>query len=144
MRYHQYSCFSTAIFSSSKTVTCQAEPRRDEMLSARLISVQRLKQAYATCLQSCLQISIRESILIKISFKNFGEKKLLYLRGSKQVQITGYEPPRFQGGWRILKWYIFQGLSCYEILGENYPLGGPCISQGGPGTFWPINYNINN
>ena len=28
----------------------------------------------------------------------------------------------------VLKWYIFQGLSFFEILGGDYRLGEACIS----------------
>ena len=43
IRYHQKSCFSTAIFSSSKTEGCQAEPSRAEIISAGLATARHLK-----------------------------------------------------------------------------------------------------
>ena len=43
MRYHQQNCISTAIFSSSKTAACQAEPSRAEIISAHLAAAGRPK-----------------------------------------------------------------------------------------------------
>ena len=40
-------------------------------------------------------------------------------------------PSDTTGGWRILRWHIFSGLSFFEILGgEGYPLGGLYLLEG--------------
>ena len=39
-------------------------------------------------LQISFKTSIWESILIKITFKNIDRKKIIFLRGSKEVKIT--------------------------------------------------------
>ena len=33
-------------------------------------------------------------------------------------------PPDIRVDWRTLKWYVFQGVSFFEILGRGYPLEG--------------------
>ena len=48
------------------------------------------------------------------------------------------------GGWRIYKWYIFQELSFFEILGGSCSLGEEAASPRVTWyffTFWPISYN---
>ena len=41
--------------------------------------------------------------------------------------VQGMNPHEIRGGWRILKWYIFRGLSFCEILGG----GGAIIYREG-------------
>ena len=46
--------------------------------------------------------------------------------------------PDIRQAWRVLKWYIFQGLSFFEILGKGCSLGWGLYLLGGPGTFWSV------
>ena len=56
-------------------------------------------------------------------------------------RISGYELPLILGGLENFEWYIFRGLSFFEILGEGaLSFRGEPVSLrggGGPGTFGP-------